>query len=399
MNHIDPKIFKLISAYISKEISEQEFQDLQQWINETPENKQLFSDYLHVYRKSRRIKFIESIDENRAWNNILLKLVRPLKFVTVSQKETVKAKRQERRLGIFKYAAIAILFLGIGYLYQGGYFQKGSEIMIPGDSITLQLSDGNVKIIDEDGSSKLLDSEGNVVGEHNGVQLVYDKDTEKETLVYNTLTVPYGKRFKLKLSDGTNVQLNAGTSLKYPVGFIKGENRKVFLKGEAYFDVAKDKDHPFIVNADGMDLRVLGTQFNISSYPEDDEINTVLVEGSVSIYKKEKAYDAKTATILKPGFKAAWQKDNNKVHVEKADIELHTAWIDGRIIFRRTLFEDIVKKLERHYNVVIINNNPVLAKQRFGASFDIETIEQVLESFSTNYEIEFTMENDQIIIK
>lgn len=396
MKNIPPHIFKLVANYISKEISEKEFHDLQQWLNENDENKQLFSEYLHVYKKSRRIKFIESIDENKAWNTIILKLVRPIKFRPVSSKGKVRPLK--RRFNIFKYAALVTLFLGLGYMYQNGYFQKNSEIIIPNNSITLQLENGNLKIIDEDGTSKVLDAKGNIVGEQKGVQLVYAKDKEKKILEYNTLSVPYGKRFELKLSDGTNVHLNAGTSLKYPVNFIEGENRKVFLKGEAYFDVAKDANHPFIVNANDMDVRVLGTQFNVSSYPEDDNINTVLVEGSVSIYKNGESYNQETSTILNPGFKAVWLKSNHQVSIEKADIEMHTAWIEGRIIFRRTPFEDIIKKLERHYDVVIINKNQVLAKQEFGASFNVETIEQVLESFNANYEIEYTIENNQIII-
>lgn len=396
MKKIPPYIFKLLSAYISKEINEKEYNDLEQWINESLENKQLFLDYLHVYKKSRRVKFIENLELNNAWSNIISKLVNSLNLDSTLQRQTVK--HQKTRSSILKYAAIAILFLGIGYLYQTGYFTKQSEIVIPSNNITLQLENGNIKIIDEDGNSKVLDSEGNIIGEQSGIQLVYDNVKEKEALEYNVLTVPYGKRFELKLSDGTKVHLNAGTSLKYPISFIKGEDRKVFLTGEAYFDVAKDTDHPFIVNADDMNVRVLGTQFNISSYPEDDTINTVLVEGSVSVYEEETVYNAETSTKLKPGFEAAWQKSSNQVHIKNADIELATAWINGKIVFRRTPFEDIVKKLERHYNVTIINNNQLLAKEEFGASFDFETIEQVFESFNVNFKIEYTIKDNQIII-
>lgn len=398
MENISPHIFNLVASYISKEISEEEFNELEKWINAKPENKQLFSDYLYVYKKSRSLKFVETINSDAAWDHTVKKLKRPLVFNKASLKKNVNVKYLKNRLSIFKYAALAILFLGIGYLYQSGFFQKESNIIIPSNNITLQLENGNVKIIEEGGASQVLDTKGKVVGEQKGAQIVYAKDAEKEKLVYNTLTVPYGKRFELKLSDGTNVHLNAGTSLRYPVNFIKNEDRKVFLKGEAFFEVTKDASHPFVVNVDEMDVRVLGTKFNISSYPEDDNINTVLVEGSVSIYKKGKSYNPKTATLLKPGFKAAWQKNNNQVNIEKADVELHTAWINGRIIFRHTPFEDIIKKLERQYNVVIINKNQLLAKQEFGASFDVETIEQVLESFNTNYKIEYTIENNQIII-
>lgn len=396
--NLPSRIFKLFSSYISKEISKEEFNELHKWVNKNLENEQLFSNFLHVYKRSRRLKFIEKTDSNTAWNHMVEKLRRPLDLKDTSQKKEVKVKRLKSIVNVFKYAAITILFVGIGYLYQNDYFQNKSEITKITNKITLELNNGKVKIIDEGGDSKVFDAKGNVVGEQKGTQMIYGEETEAEYLVYNTLTIPYGKRFEIKLSDGTKVHLNAGSSLKYPVSFIKGENRKVFLKGEAYFDVVKDAEHPFIVNADEMDVRVLGTRFNISSFPEDDNINTVLVEGSVSIYKEGESYTPETSTILKPGFMAAWQKKNKEVAIEKADIELATAWVDGRLIFRRTPFDDIIKKLERHYNVVIINNNKELGKQEFGASFDIETIEQVLESFNVNFEMEYTFQNNQIII-
>ena len=135
------------------------------------------------------------------------------------------------------------------------------------ESITIQLEDGNTQIINENRTSQLIDKNGNVLGQQSGNQLVYNSDVKNDVLVYNTLTVPYGKQFELQLSDGTNVHLNAGTSLKYPVKFVKGKNREVFLNGEAFFNVAKEVNHPFIVNANEIDVRVLGTQFNISSYP------------------------------------------------------------------------------------------------------------------------------------
>lgn len=309
-------------------------------------------------------------------------------------------KKNKKDFNWLNIAASIVLLIsaGVGFSYYQGYFNNEPTLVVETENIILQLENGNTQIIKEDGATQLVDVKGNVIGKQKGSQLVYSSDVEKDTLIYNTLTIPYGKRFKLLLSDGTNVHLNAGTSLKYPVKFIKGEKRQVFLNGEAYFSVAKDTDHPFIVNVNEIDVRVLGTEFNISSYPEDDQINTVLVEGSVDIYKKDEVYNAETATNLKPGFKATWQKTENKISVEKANIEMHTAWIDGRIIFRCVTFKNMIKKLERHYNVVIVNNNKWLNNEEFGASFDIETIDQVFETLNTNYDIDYTIEDNQIII-
>ncbi len=295
-------------------------------------------------------------------------------------------------------ASITLLIsLGIYFSYHEGYFTNEPVIIPDTESITLQLEDGSTQIINENELSQLVDAKGNVVCKQNGKQLVYSNEVEKETLVYNTLTVPYGKRFKLQLSDGTSVHLNSGTSLKYPIKFI-GENRQVFLNGEAYFSVAKDVNHPFIVNTNEINVRVIGTQFNISSYPEDNQINTVLIEGSVNIYKKDEVYNAETAINLNPGFKATWQKKEDQINVEVVDTDMYTAWIDSRIVFRRVAFENIIKKLERHYNVIIINHNKSLNKVEFSASFDIETIEQVFEILNANYNLDYTIEGNQIII-
>jgi len=311
------------------------------------------------------------------------------------EKKQFKLRKYTR---VLKYAAIAILFLGIGYFYQQGYFTKDSEIIIPKESITLQLENGDIEVINEDGSKNIIDNQGNLLGSQNGSQLVYNNLVSKEKVVYNTLSVPYGKRFEIKLSDGTNVHLNAGSSLKYPVKFIEGENREVFSEGQVYFDVTKDENHPFVVTTDKISVRVLGTQFSVSSYTEDKEVSTVLVEGSVSIYDNNKSYSPETATLLNPGFKADWNKKEGRIKIQEADIEMQTAWIDGKIIFRHVPFENIVKKLERHYNVEIINNNKGFSKDLITASFDVETIEEVFKVINEIHPINYKIESNKIVI-
>ena len=398
MNKISTHTLNLFSAYTSNEITDQEFQDLEQWINKSSKNKELFLDYLHFYKKTRRIGFVDNIDRDKAWNNILLQLEKPLKSVPIHKKDTSKVNYLKSISSILKYAAVVVLLLGIGYLYQSGYFTTKPTIIIPEDSITLQLENGNIKIISENGKTKIADSKGNIVGAQKGNQLIYNNKVEKETLVYNKLTVPYGKRFEVQLSDGTIVHLNAGTSLKYPVKFIKGKNRQVYLKGEAFFTVSKDANHPFIVNADEIDIRVLGTQFNVSSYPEDKDINTVLIEGAVSIYNKGETYNPNKATVLKPGFKASWKRNSNQTTVEKADTEIYTAWMKGSLILKEVAFNDILKKLERQYDVTIINNNKSLENRYFTAKFDIEAIHLVMENLIQYASFSYEFKGNLIII-
>jgi len=386
-------ILELIGAYFLKELNEEEFNLLKSWINDKPENEKLFSDYLLLYKKSRAVAFAENIDSNAAWNKIESHLNKPIKK---SNLILMKVKKT------FKYAAILIACLGITYflLNQNKSSSKiQNQLIIAQEGIKLELENGNVKIISADGNEKLINKSGQIVAEQSGNSLNYTDKSNPDILEYNKLIIPNGKKFQIVLSDGTKVYLNSGTTLKYPVKFIAGNNRQVYLlEGEAYFDVAKDTKHPFIVNSDNINVRVLGTEFNMSSYPEDNSINTVLVEGSVSIFETEKSYNKDTSIKLKPGFKASWNKVENKVAIDKVDINTYTGWINGKLIFKNTQFKNIIKKLERHYNITITNNNAKLNEQYFDATFDIETIEQVLISFNKSYKIQYKIENNQIYI-
>ncbi|TRX39436.1 FecR family protein [Flavobacterium restrictum] len=295
-------------------------------------------------------------------------------------------------------ASIAIL-LGVGWMYQTRLKdQNNKAIIASSDQITLQLANGDVQIISGN-TSKVTDSEGNVVANHNGNKITYDTQTALEKLVYNTIKIPYGKRFELQLSDGTRVHLNSGTTLRYPVRFIAGENRQVFLDGEAFFDVTKDKKHPFIVNADNLNVRVLGTHFNVSSYPEDPSTDVVLVEGSVGLYQKNEVFDAAKNTVLKPGFKGSFTKIGGVIDTKAVVTSVYTSWMEGRLTFRNMSFKDISKKLERHYNVTITNHNNKLDNEKFYASFDDVPIEKVLSYFNEIHGLNYTFKNDQILIK
>jgi len=377
---------KLIAKYFTDSISTDELDDLILWL-ETQDKEELFISSTKI---DYAIRNNMSQYDTKKSEKILLDKIRKDKNILY---------RLENRK-IVKYAAVALIFLSVGYFFHDNFktIEKASVTTVERNEIILQLDNGNIKVLSKGGTTKIIDKEGTIVGSQKGNQLVYDKQPSIEKLVYNTLTVPYGKRFELKLSDGTHIHLNAGTSLKYPVKFLEGEKRQVYLNGEAFFNVTKDAKHPFIVNMNNVGVRVLGTKFNASSYPENDIINTVLVEGSVSIFDNNNEYDPTTASLLKPGYQAIWNKRNDKILIEKTDIAMHTAWIDGRILFRHLPFKTILKKLERHYDVTIMNNNRALDEEFFTASFDIETIEQVLEAFNRNYGINYSIINNQIII-
>ena len=300
-----------------------------------------------------------------------------------------------------RVAAVFIGFIGIAYFL---YINKPATIIqehsIANEEIVLKLSNGETQIITSNGQNKIIDQKGEVIGAQIGKKINYQNNSEtiSKELVYNELNVPYGKTFALILSDGTEVHLNAGTTLKYPVNFLNGQNRQVFLTGEAFFKVSKDIEHPFIVESNDLNIRVLGTSFNVSSYSENKNISTVLVEGAVRLYGKDELYSEEKSKLLQPGKKAEWDKENQKITIQKVNTSFYTSWIDGTLVIEKLRFPEIIKRLERHYNIKIKNNNKELDNQVFTATFQVENIQEVLESFKANYSFKYIIEKDTITI-
>jgi len=360
-------------------------------------NNKLTDDFPTVEEVKILLGEIPKMDEQKAnsiFDNILS---------TAKEQETV-IELQPRKSNYRKYISIAasvLVLLGVGFAYKQGFFTKSTEVPFDFKSsdIVLQMEDGSVQVISENGKVQVHDKKGNIIGNQSGDKLVYENQTDSDKLAYNTLKIPFGKKFRLQLSDGTMVHLNAGTTLKYPVKFIAGENRQVYLDGEAFFDVAKDKKHPFIVNADALNVRVLGTHFNVSNYPEDAVTDVVLVEGSVGMYRSNEEFDASKNTILKPGYKGSFNKENASIFTKPVLTEIYTSWIDGGLTFRNMTFKNIITKLERRYNVTIINKNEKLANEKFNASFKEESIENVMSYFNDVHGINYTIKNNQILIK
>ncbi|WP_010520985.1 FecR family protein [Aquimarina agarivorans] len=317
-------------------------------------------------------------------------------------KATEKKEVNKIHLFTWKYAAaIFIGFLSIGLIYKqkfvGFETLKDQKVAF----ITLELENGETKIISKNDPIHLKDEKGNIFGKQNNNSLVYENHSVgSNNLVHNTLKIPYGEKFTLQLSDGSKVYLNAGSSLKYPVYFPKGSERQVTLVGEAYFEVAKDTMHPFIVNADELNVKVLGTEFNVSNYPEDEASQVTLVEGAVDLYAKNERKQTKNTkhTLLKPGFKGSCHKKRHNITTQAVNTNNYTAWMRGELVFRNMRFSNILKKLERHYNVTITNTNQNFSEDRFNASFTDVPIEKILEYLKMSYEIDFEINNKKIII-
>jgi len=377
------KLEKLIIKYFTRSISQKEWEDLNAWFEKNTDSKS-FDEYLKI---------------NYVIDDIMSE------FNTKKTKESVLKKiKQDKvkvyRIRAFKYAAAILVLLGLGYFYQKDYFkQSQNELVFPSENaITLEMDNGSLKVISEGESTEIVNSEGKVIGKQNGNRLVYNElETESEELIYNQLTVPHGKRFELQLSDGTIVHLNAGTSLKYPINFLKEGERKVFLTGEAFLDVFSDKERAFVINTNDLDVSVLGTRFNVSAYPEDNITDVVLVEGSVQLSSSLTNTDVKDV-LLEPGFKGSFNREEQNITTKPVITSIYTSWMKGDLIFRNMTFENILKKLERHYDLKITNRNSEYSNKKFNANFGDEPIEKVLGYFKNTYGIDYTIVNNEVII-
>ncbi len=375
---------KTISKLLMGTITEKELIELRSWLND-PKNQSILEDFIKDYHDLNLAMLKNNV--NASYNKVIGKIEN-------------KERPVRKLLPIWtKYAAAVVLLIGLAFIYQQGFFvtHEETKIIPKVESITLQLDNGVIQTIDASQMKEVRDANGNIIGTQKQNQISYSQATPINKLIYNTLNVPKGKQFQIKLSDGTLVHLNAGSSLRYPVNFSLSESRHVFLSGEAYFDVTKNIEKPFIVNVGELDVRVLGTEFNISAYMEDMNIEVVLVKGSVDL---NKINDVKhSSTVLSPGQMGSFNPDSNNINISQINTSLYTSWMQGELVFRNMTFNNIIAKLERHYNIEIENTNEVLGKEVFNASFDNVKIEEILSFFNDTHKIQYTIENNKIMIK
>ena len=375
---------KNISKLLLGTISEKEILELRDWLKD-PENQHTLEAFVRDYHDLNLATLENNLDE--AYNKVIHQ-------IDNKEKPVKKLFPNWSR-----YAAAIVLLLGLAFYYQkGSIFITDPEVLVPKEeTITLELDNGTIQTIDINGAKVVKDAEGNVVGAQQQNQISYSQASNKEELVFNTLKIPNGKKFQIELSDGTLVHLNAGSSLRYPVNFLNDGPRQVFLSGEAYFDVAKNASNPFIVNVDKLDVRVLGTQFNVSAYREDISIDVVLVEGAVDLNQKDQFQGERIP--LTPGQKGSYKENSNSIIVNMVNTALYTSWMQGHLVFRDLTFNQILAKLERHYNIEIVNTNAELGQEVFNASFDNVAIEEVLGYFNDIHSIHYKIEENKVIIK
>ena len=362
-------ISNLIDKYLSNEATEQEVQTLFEWIEASEENKKQF------------------INAKKAWAIATLSGTIPNETTPV-----INIKQKNKTISYLKYAAVFLVLLGLTKLAFD--FNQKTKLS---KEIVLELGNGTIEYITKNNQTTLVNDQGQLIAERKLNEIIYFGKVNDNKVVYNTLNVPYGKTFKITLSDGSVVSLNSGTTLRYPEQFGINGNRKVYLTGEAFFEVAKDKQHPFIVNTNQVDIEVLGTKFNVSAYPETPTVNSTLVEGSIQMSETN---NKSNSILLQPNQMATWLSHSKKIITKSVDPSFYTAWTKGELAFKDTPFSTIAKIIQRTYDVEIINENSDLAKQNFTGTIKISesSVENILELLKRDTPFNYSINKNTITI-
>ena len=378
---IERKIIKFLNC----ESSIEELKFLLKWIS-NKDNLKFFKDYISV----NHLSYLAMSRANQE------KIIKEIKD-RINNKQTSRDQNFSFK-NIFKYAAIIAISICIGYYNQINTSEKYENNLVPDPSkVTLETSSGN-QIILENLDNKSIKTDDQILIKKESKKIVFEQKENIKKLFYNTLTVPYGKRFDVELSDGSIVKLNSGSSLKFPIQFIDGMERKVYLDGEAFFDISENNSDVFkVVSNDAITL-VYGTQFNIKSYKEDSFSEIILVDGRLGV---KGISDDQEIINLKPGFRANIDQSNPIIEISKVNTKVYTSWINGRVIFRNESIDTMILKLERLFNVIITNDNNELSEKFFNATImvDKESIDDVMGYLKEVYNIKYQKFNNKIIIK
>lgn len=376
---------KLIIRYLNNQATTAEMDSLLIWLAE-PEHQKIFDDLVKGHLASTSA--LHSFDKIKVKMQLLNKI-----------NQVEKPKSVFRFSNYLKFAALLVIALGTWFVVQNQNTTMVSDenFQPKSQAITLEMEDGSIQVLDLSTTTTIKNADGKVVGSSNKSGLVYNADEIGEKISYNTLKIPFGKKFQMQLSDGTKVFLNSGTTFRFPTAFPNQGNRSVFLTGEAFFDVTKDKNHPFSVNTEAVHVEVLGTKFNVNCYENEASTNVVLVEGKVAL--SEDNASKKEPVYLTPAYKGTRLSGANGITSEKVNIKPYLAWMSGTLVFKNAKFENIVKTLERNYNVNVVVKNKALNAEIFNATFINESIESLLNHLGESYPIKYSIKNNIIYIE
>lgn len=367
LENLDQDFNQLILKCIEGSASESEMQQVWAWVELYNENKKYYEHLRDIWISASVTKPLADQQLENKWQNFKSKN----NFVAEKQGESAEPKTFLLRF--IRVAAIAIVIFALGAVMGKFYLN---------DSVPVQ---------------------------------------SKEFYI---VEAPRGAKSFVTLADGTKIWLNAGSRISYQRNYNQ-ENRNIFLEGEAYFEVAKNKEIPFYVYSSGIVVKAIGTAFNVKAYPEEGIVETTLVEGSVSIESTGKT-GVKGKILMQPNQKASFYKVSKEVVVEEkseesnekeiapipikakiervelkkeVDTELYTSWKDKRWVFEKQRFEDLAVILERIYDIKVIYKDDELKNYRLSGSLQEENLEQVLQAIQFTIPLDYSINHDEVTIK
>ena len=379
-NEIDEKLL----AYLLDELDDVGREAVKAWLEESEGNKEYFREFQRVYLEFQWGVYAREVKSDF---NLLRKKLR---------------KRSSLQVW-YGVAAAVVILLSVGgiLLWNSGEIEEkpvqvAKKVTIqPGKSQAIlvlssgeEVAMGNVsrQLEEKDGTSVVVSETGRISYQSAEGKGGTTKDTAR---VMNRLVIPRGGEFNLTLSDGTRVWLNAETELRYPVQF-NGKERVVYLKGEAYFEVSKNKEKPFLVQVDDMSVKVYGTAFNVNTY---NKIETVLVTGSVSMNQGGKE------VLLKPNQKGVFDQVSGKITVEDVDVLAYVSWKNGDFIFRNESLNSIMDKLSRWYGLEVLYQDAGLQEVRLSGNLKrYKDVRELFVSFEKISDARFKVQGNKVIV-
>lgn len=366
-------------------LNKTETEVLNQWISENQDHQYLY-ERLRKLNPAEVIQNYKNIDTERGLQNY-------------HRYHSSKSRSMPARW--MAIAAVGLILLGVGtlLLFRAPSIPSLKNDLQPGAAKALLiLADGSIKELEQIRETETILLEG-VSIRNSGNEIQYtpmqisDDTTQTILPIYNTLKIPTGGEYMLILADGTKVWINSQTELRYPVNFT-GKERTVYLKGEAYFEVSHDTARPFFVRmGNEVNVEVLGTSFNVRSYENEQEIEAVLEQGSVKMWRHN------NSVTLTPHIKAVYNKNNGLFTTQTVNTELYTAWHKGQYIFEEETIENILHKLSRWYDINVFFVNEDAKRIIFSGNVrKYDTIQQLLRAIERTGSIHFQIKGNTIIV-
>jgi transmembrane sensor len=367
------KVFALLEKYHQGLCTEEESAFVEAWYN----------SYAAKHSAEAIAEDLE-VEKSLIWRNIQ------------ENKNPIKTARLNYTKWVTIAATIVVIFAGGLFFFtnksknviltaavKGGLIKPGKY------SATLTLADGKRILLSEATNGELAKEAGVTISKTADGKLIYKIENQTGAAnKINTISTAKGESYQLRLPDGTNIWLNAASSLTYATTLIENGVRNVKLEGEAYFEVAKDKKHPFIVETNKQTVEVLGTHFNINAYPDESITKTTLLEGSVRLNR---------ATVLRPDEQATLSS-SGKIVIEMVDVNEAIAWKNGKFIFNSEDIHSVMRKLSRWYNVEVIYKKELPATTFTGVISRSDDISKILDKINYTGDVHLTIEGRRIVV-